>query len=86
MIHFTLFCRGTNWNLSFNGPTEAEEACTPVGNTSKNDGDTVNGKADCVPLTPSDGDLMAEDDDEDDQGSPTGNESVGKKLWIFFTT
>uniref|UniRef100_A0ACD6AMT5 Uncharacterized protein n=1 Tax=Avena sativa TaxID=4498 RepID=A0ACD6AMT5_AVESA len=68
---------------------EAEEARTCVGHTNKNDGNKVNVKAtvpDSVPSAPSDSDPGAEDSDEDGEESPTGNESVGKRIWTFFTT
>jgi hypothetical protein len=87
-LWFHCFFGCTNWNLSF-VQAEAKEVNTPVGSTSKYDRGNVNGQPtvpDSVHSIASNSELGAEDGDEDGEESPTANLSIGKKLWILFTT
>jgi hypothetical protein len=48
--------------------------------------DGIDAAPDAMPMTPSGSELGAEQDDEEDDDSERRNQSIGKKLWSFFTT
>ncbi|KAL0925043.1 hypothetical protein M5K25_003349 [Dendrobium thyrsiflorum] len=62
-----------------NNSTELSEQIAEDGE----DGDEVDGDA---AATPSDWSSGSEDEDEDEEYSKKHNDSIGKKLWTFFTT
>ncbi|KAG8072080.1 hypothetical protein GUJ93_ZPchr0006g45275 [Zizania palustris] len=65
------------------------DAHGPAEITGEGDGDIADSKdalPDVMPMTPSGSELGAEHDDEDDGDSERRNQSIGKKLWSFFTT
>uniref|UniRef100_A0A0A9DWA8 Uncharacterized protein n=1 Tax=Arundo donax TaxID=35708 RepID=A0A0A9DWA8_ARUDO len=67
---------------------EVGDAQAPVEGAGEEDGDIVDGKDALpdIPMTPSGSELGAEQDDEDNDYSERRNQSIGKKLWSFFTT
>ncbi|XP_040377287.1 protein CROWDED NUCLEI 1 [Oryza brachyantha] len=68
---------------------EAGDTHGPAEVTGAEGGDIMDGidtLPDAVPMTPSGSELGAEQDDDDDEDSERRNQSIGKKLWSFFTT
>ncbi|XP_062220088.1 nuclear matrix constituent protein 1a-like [Phragmites australis] len=67
---------------------EVGDAHPPVEGAVEEDADIADGKDALpdVPMTPSGSELGAEQDDDDDDDSEKRNQSIGKKLWSFFTT
>ncbi|KAG0534451.1 hypothetical protein BDA96_04G281500 [Sorghum bicolor] len=69
---------------------EVGDAHAPVEGAGEEDGDIdIVGGQGALPdvlMTPSGSELGAEQEDEDDDDSERRNQSIGKKLWSFFTT